>query len=181
MSPYRQAPTASRICPRCSLGLSRRTIGDARIDECASCKGVFVETELIDRIVDALDLGGEIMSTFPRAATAPIATSPAGPTYIKCPNCDVLMNRRLFATGAKVIVDVCFQHGTWFDAAELRAVAEFAAGGGLERAAERDAAERAKQRAQARRNASEPILAIPEQEEAQVGLLTEILSFFLRR
>src|SRR5690606_39479191 len=51
--------------------------------------------------------------------------------YRGCPACGVLMNRRNFGRRSGVIVDVCKEHGVWFDADELTAVLEFVARGGL--------------------------------------------------
>jgi hypothetical protein len=45
------------------------------------------------------------------------------------------MNRRQFAAGAGIIVDVCKQHGTFFDVGELPRIIEFVMNGGLEKAA----------------------------------------------
>jgi Zn-finger nucleic acid-binding protein len=141
---------------------------------------VFVEHKLIERIIDALDLGGEIMTTFPRGAAGPGNERHGGPTYVKCPHCAVVMNRRLFATGAKVVIDVCGEHGFWFDAAELRAVAEFAAGGGMERAARRDAAERAQHRAQRATRPSTIPAVTTEDSRDEPSLLDDILQFLSR-
>ena len=58
--------------------------------------------------------------------------------YIHCPVCDVLMNRRVFARMSGVVVDVCRQHGVWFDAGELAAVVQFITRGGLAQARQRD-------------------------------------------
>jgi Zn-finger nucleic acid-binding protein len=172
MSPYREAPSPTRTCPRCTTGLRRRALADAYIEECLQCAGFFVSTELIPRVVDALDLGGEVISTFPPGAPE----LPTGsPTYLKCPRCSDIMNRKLFASGAKVVVDVCSQHGIWFDDAELRAVAMFAAGGGMERAASRDAAERAHRAAQAKRPRETSNLAPMSTAELERATLLEIL------
>ncbi len=133
MNPYREAAAPEVVCPRCALGLTPRPVADVRIDECSRCGGVFVPAALMPRFVDG---------TFPRGT--PVAHV-GGPMYVKCPRCRMVMNRRQFAPGAKVVVDVCRAHGVWFDDAELRAVAEFAASGGLERAAkeqQREAAPR---------------------------------------
>lgn len=182
MDPYRDAPAFARHCPRCADGLLRRTLADAQLEECRSCKGVFVEHDLVERIVDALDLGGEVISTFPRGDAGPASEPQGGPTYLKCPRCAVVMNRKLFATGAKVVVDICAQHGVWFDAAELRAVAEFAAGGGMERAASRDAAERARREAQRGKHA--PV--VPDLAEHRGGgedepsILDDVVRFISR-
>jgi Zn-finger nucleic acid-binding protein len=47
------------------------------------------------------------------------------------------MNRQVFARISGVIVDVCKDHGVWFDTGELEAVIEFIEAGGLEAARER--------------------------------------------
>jgi Zn-finger nucleic acid-binding protein len=51
---------------------------------------------------------------------------------VPCPVCDKLMNRVNFAHCSHVVVDVCSQHGTWFDRDELRRIVEFIRAGGLE-------------------------------------------------
>lgn len=182
MGPYRDAPVLTRTCPRCAAGLTRRTLADAHIEECRNCKGVFVEHELVERIVDALDLGGEVISTFPRGAVGPAAEPQGGPTYVKCPRCAVVMNRRQFATGAKVVIDICAEHGMWFDAAELRAVADFAAGGGMERAASRDAAERARREAEKAKQRPPTVPGLARHVETDDGpsFLADVLGFFAR-
>jgi hypothetical protein len=58
--------------------------------------------------------------------------------YVKCPSCANVMNRRLFAAGAGVIVDVCRTHGTFFDAGELPQIIEFVMKGGLEAAQKKE-------------------------------------------
>ena len=184
MSPYREAPPPARVCPRCASRLSRRALADTHIEECSTCRGVFVEIGLIPRIVDALDLGGEVITTFPRGSVQ-LAVEANGPTYLKCPRCSVIMNRRLFATGAQVIIDRCAEHGIWFDAAELRAVADFAAGGGMERAAQRDAAERQKRTAEAERarrqqRPADSAVHVATKYESDNSLLEDILHFFRR-
>jgi Zn-finger nucleic acid-binding protein len=118
-------------------------VADARVEECTRCGGVFVPATVMPRLTDALDLASEVIATFPEGETV---AHPGGPLYVKCPRCRSLMNRKLFADGAKVIVDICPGHGVWFDDAELRAVADFVAGGGMERAKRAEAEERARTR-----------------------------------
>jgi hypothetical protein len=43
-----------------------------------------------------------------------------------------------FASGAKVVLDICREHGTFFDRDELHRVVTFIQGGGLERARARE-------------------------------------------
>ena len=65
--------------------------------------------------------------------------------YVKCPSCATMMNRKLFAAGAGVIVDVCRAHGTFFDAGELPQIIDFVMKGGLE-AAQKKEIERERQK-----------------------------------
>jgi hypothetical protein len=41
------------------------------------------------------------------------------------------MNRKNFGAHSGIIVDVCREHGTWFDGDELAAALEFVRAGGL--------------------------------------------------
>jgi Zn-finger nucleic acid-binding protein len=50
---------------------------------------------------------------------------------VMCPTCGTSMNRKLFASGSGVVVDVCRSHGTFFDAGELPAIIDFVMAGGL--------------------------------------------------
>jgi len=56
------------------------------------------------------------------------------------------MNRVNFAHCSHVVVDVCNQHGTWFDKDELRRIVEFIRSGGLEQARSRQIADLEQQR-----------------------------------
>lgn len=63
---------------------------------------------------------------------------PAGKMYIKCPVCKVVMNRKLFAAGSGVVVDICKDHGAYFDTGELPKIIEYVMAGGLEKAARKE-------------------------------------------
>ena len=57
--------------------------------------------------------------------------------YVPCPDCKQLMNRSNFARSSGVIIDLCKQHGVWFDAEELPKILAFIDKGGLARAREK--------------------------------------------
>jgi len=128
-------------CPRCDQPLHGRLVGDVLIDECRGCAGVFLDKTAIDRVVtDRRQARAEALV----GALATGTVDPAraqGRMYVKCPTCKNVMNRKQFASGARVIVDVCREHGTFFDAGELPRIIEFVMRGGLE-AAERAEIER---------------------------------------
>jgi Zn-finger nucleic acid-binding protein len=122
-------------CPRCDKLLSARLIGDVVVDECAGCFGLFLDEVAVKRIITdrAQGRAEALLGGLPRHEIK--AVVPAnGRMYVKCPQCRAVMNRRQFAHGAGVIIDVCRSHGTFFDAGELPAVIDFVMNGGLEKA-----------------------------------------------
>jgi Zn-finger nucleic acid-binding protein len=131
---------AQRACPRCDAALVGQLVGDVLVDMCEACNGVFIDTAALERILTERRQARAvaILGRVPRATFEPIDPA-AGRVYVKCPVCATTMNRRGFARGAGVVVDVCTPHGTWFDAGELPKVIEFAMQGGLENAAKAEA------------------------------------------
>jgi len=118
--------TTGRPCPRCPGELAQVTFGAIDAAECPRCGGVFVDAASLRRIT----------ADRAQARAVPLASArPARPVeevrYLACPNCAKLMNRVNFGRRSGVIVDVCGQHGTWFDAGELALALSFVAEGGL--------------------------------------------------
>jgi len=131
-----QQQAAARSCPRCELPLTARELGDLVVDECTKCSGLFVDHVAVKRVLDDRDRAESFLAALPRHAHSLLHR---GRMYIPCPCCGNLMNRKLFATGSGVVVDVCRTDGMFFDAGELPAIIDFVMAGGLERAAKRDA------------------------------------------
>jgi Zn-finger nucleic acid-binding protein len=132
-------PASERACPRCAAAMHARRVGDIVIDECAACLGVFLDHIAIKRVVvdRAQARADALLGALPRARTSALP-APGQKMYLPCPVCRVMMNRRLFATGAGVIIDVCRSHGTFFDPGELPLIIEFVMNGGLEHAHRKD-------------------------------------------
>ena len=126
-------------CPRCEKPLRARMVGDIVIDECGQCLGLFLDHVAIKRVVtDRAQARAEaLLGSLPRAEL-PQVPKPGQRMYVKCPSCANVMNRKLFAAGAGVIVDVCRTHGTFFDAGELPRIVEFVMQGGLEAAQKKE-------------------------------------------
>jgi Zn-finger nucleic acid-binding protein len=132
-------PDEARPCPRCAAVLHARRVGDIVIDECGACLGVFLDHVAIKRVVldRAQSRAEALLGALPRNEVN--ALPAAGERmYLPCPVCHTVMNRRLFATGTGVIIDVCRTHGTFFDAGELPLIIDFVMNGGLERAQIKD-------------------------------------------
>ncbi len=137
------ATHADMPCPRCSTLLRGRMINDLLIDECPGCRGLFIDHVAIKRVVmDHEHVRADaLLGALPKQEVRELGSSEK--MYLKCPTCHVVMNRKQFATGAGVIIDVCRSHGTFFDVGELPRCIEFVMSGGLARATAADL-ERAK-------------------------------------
>jgi Zn-finger nucleic acid-binding protein len=134
-----------RLCPRCPNPLHARRVGDIVIDECATCHGIFLDHVAIQRVVaDRQQARADsILGTLP-TTDSPQTVPGGGRMYVKCPVCTTVMNRKLFAGGSGVIIDVCRAHGAFFDVGELPRIITFVMNGGLEQAQKKEL-ERAKQ------------------------------------
>ena len=154
MDPYRSPPPAwsgarrgGWFCPRCAAGLGGEELAGVRLDRCIRCEGVFVTVERMSELIERRELIDELRALLPRHGGR---SSAPGPMYVKCPVCAVLMSRKQYATGAKVVIDVCRQHGVWFDGGELPRVLDFVVDGGLDRARARDQRRRDDEQREAR-------------------------------
>ncbi len=169
-------------CPRCASDLVGRLIDEVLIDECTACHGVWVDMVALERVLEERRQA-RAERILGALAPAETAAQPGGPMYIRCPQCEVVMNRRMFARGSGIIVNVCRNHGTWFDGGELPSVIAFVMKGGLETAARKDAEtlreEARRERERARRTAaSGPALPISPRD--RVGTLGSILGLVAR-
>jgi len=106
--------------------------------ECPQCGGMFVETAMFTMICTDQQTQADVL-----AMNIPPAP-PAGDhvKYLKCPQCQHMMNRCNFAHHSGVILDVCKSHGFWMQHDGLRRIVEFIRGGGLERAQRAEAEEK---------------------------------------
>lgn len=130
-------PTTHR-CPACDGDvLHTIDVGENRIEECPRCTAVFVDHDTLARITHrreaeaGLRMDGE-------HARKPLNPRANEVVYRPCPDCLKVMNRQNFGRVSGVIVDVCKDHGVFFDPEELTAVLEFVASGGLEKKRSRD-------------------------------------------
>lgn len=52
------APPPARLCPRCdSIALTAITIDDIEVDECGGCKGIWLDSNEINRLIDLQEAG----------------------------------------------------------------------------------------------------------------------------
>jgi Zn-finger nucleic acid-binding protein len=121
------------VCPRCQVEMEAVLIGKTHLEECPQCEGIWADADSLQQICADREQ---------QAAVLGMATTTPAPDadnieehihYIPCPICKNLMNRVNFARCSQVIVNVCSQHGTWFDKDQLRRIIEFIRAGGIEK------------------------------------------------
>ena len=118
-------------CPRGCGDLRSMTLGGVDYDECTVCSGMWLETRAFERLT--ADRERQMPYVLPGAiARLPKLESTPKVQYVKCPECSKVMNRTNFAKASGVIIDMCRDHGVWFDADELRRIIEFIQRGGIE-------------------------------------------------
>jgi Zn-finger nucleic acid-binding protein len=122
-------------CPRCrDVDLVGLQVGDVRVGECLRCTGLFLDHRTLERVTRRADARAGLR-------LRPLALGPTTPetsAYLPCPRCGTHMNRRNFGERSGIVVDVCGEHGVWFDRDELARAVEFVDAGGLDRLRERD-------------------------------------------
>lgn len=126
ISPQAIAGEASdRCCPACGEDrtLHSRPIDGERVSilECHQCAGIWIGHEVF-RHLEETSLSKEIAWN-PSRPDTPLSgldlPAKGTPLYRRCTECDQLMNRTNYGRRSGVIVDICRDHGIWFDHGEL--------------------------------------------------------------
>lgn len=123
-------------CPRCKIKLQPLKIDAVVIRECERCGGFWSGVEEFETLCASKEKQASVtgfIGSYVHGDKAPPAVS-----YVPCPDCKQLMNRSNFAKASGVIIDLCKQHGVWFDAGELPKIIEFIDKGGIDRAREKE-------------------------------------------
>jgi Zn-finger nucleic acid-binding protein len=123
-------------CPRCKIVLEFVKIGSNNIRECNKCGGFWTSPDTFENICATQEERSAVLNFI--GSDAHPDSHPAVINYVPCPDCSQLMNRSNFARSSGVIIDMCRQHGVWFDADELSKIIDFINKGGLSRAREKE-------------------------------------------
>ena len=146
------------LCPRCRVEMNAVVIGGANLRECPRCAGIWADADSLEKICEDQEKQTAVLGTAAPLATPDTVDLERNIRYIPCPVCGKLMNRVNFAHCSHVIVDVCSQHGTWFDRDELRRIVEFIRSGGLMKARAQEIADLERERRAAEGHAVSPDL-----------------------
>jgi Zn-finger nucleic acid-binding protein len=124
-------------CPRCRVPLEVNKIGETLLRSCTKCSGLWLEVVVFETICADRESQSAVLLFLDKRTlrgSEPLTKI----NYVPCPDCGELMNRNNFARASGVIVDICKQHGVWFDADELPAIIGFIQKGGMELARQRE-------------------------------------------
>jgi len=152
-------------CPRCDARLHVRKYAQLDVDECDQCGGMFISPAMLDTIVASRDAPTGLHLALPKRSYA----QETAVHYVRCPQCTKTMNRRMFGRISGVVVDVCRDHGVWFDSGELNEVIAWIGRGGLELARQREKDELAEQARSLRSQQVAASTAVMH-EEVRMGL-----------
>lgn len=124
-------------CPRCRIPLEANTIGETNLRTCTKCNGVWLGINVFETICADRESQAAVLLFLDKSTlrgNEPLTKI----NYVPCPDCGELMNRNNFARASGVIVDICKQHGVWFDADELPSIIAFIQKGGMDLARQRE-------------------------------------------
>ena len=106
-------------CPKCSLPMTTRKIGDVEVDECTTCKGIWFDRDELRQAKDETDpdLSWMDFDIWKHKDQFHIAARPT-----KCPRCAIPMAAVNYGeTGVEI--GVCSKcQGTWLDGGEFEKI-----------------------------------------------------------
>ncbi|MGZ8137391.1 MAG: TFIIB-type zinc ribbon-containing protein [Methylococcaceae bacterium] len=131
---YQVVEQSDRRCPHCEKSLETvdLNLGDAfLIERCKDCFGLFfdpgqVEVLLESAVANVFDINLQHLDNINKdrfQGNKPVK-------YVKCPVCQVLMNRNAYGYRSGVIIDRCKNHGVWLDSGEITHLLEWKKAGG---------------------------------------------------
>lgn len=134
------------VCPVCREPhqLTSRLLGEVTVLECGRCVGLWLGNETFRQLTERASkeaLAVEQHFSAGDRGSTPQAAQQQGFRYRNCVVCGQMMHRRNYGRKSGVIIDVCRDHGVWFDADELPGILAWIRSGGLAEANQRRAAD----------------------------------------
>lgn len=119
---YRTAATGQYSCPRCLRPLNTYQAGAFEVDACLSCGGLFIDNAASRELVRAFDRDLIRVATTIGIGKGETVGPGVYQKDLACPRCGSPLSP-VNLPSASAEVDICAEHGTWFDANELPKVA----------------------------------------------------------
>jgi Zn-finger nucleic acid-binding protein len=113
-----QAAASTLSCPRCDSPLFEGRASDVVLLGCGECAGIWLDNESAQLALKSMD---RRITELSQRASSHAHAAPAKDARIHCPACKKSMPR---VSRSGVDLDVCIEHGTWFDRGELVQIIE---------------------------------------------------------
>lgn len=132
-------------CPGCAGAMHPVKLGSTPLHECDQCGSAWLTPDTFASLCGDREARGTVLTALGAANAAARQPGLSKIRYVHCAVCDKLMNPVNFGKMSGIIVDVCKNHGVWFERDELRGVLQFVANGGLDRMRASEAERKASQ------------------------------------
>lgn len=119
---YRVSAGGQYSCPRCLRSLTTYQAGAFVVDACHACGGLFIDNAATQELVRSFDRDLVGIATTLGIGKGEAIGEGVMKRDLPCPKCSGIM-RPIHLPSAHAEIDVCAEHGTWFDANELPKVA----------------------------------------------------------
>ena len=106
-------------CPRCELELFEGRTSNVVMNGCGACGGLWLDNDGSRRVVNKVD--DEVVDLASRAEANASHEVDTVAGALPCPVCQSVLKRVRIAK-ADLDLDICAEHGTWFDRGELQKV-----------------------------------------------------------
>jgi Zn-finger nucleic acid-binding protein len=119
---------SSLNCPVCESGLSTTQYEGISVDWCPGCRGVWLDTDELARVVESREakISPSILQETLALARTGVPQEDSD-RRLACPRCAQAMSAINYNYSSGIIVDRCPEaHGTWLDGGELGHVQAYA-------------------------------------------------------
>ncbi|WDE97064.1 hypothetical protein PQO03_03725 [Lentisphaera profundi] len=130
-----QTQMSQRKCSLCKSIMETIDVGatskSLQIEKCNACHSLFFDNGEVELMLemygkDPLSINRQRLQNLCELAVE----SGDRKAYIPCPVCQQLMNKQLFGAKSAVVVDICHDHGLFFEPGEIRHLIEWKRAGG---------------------------------------------------
>ncbi len=111
-------------CVRCPIDLTPEIYEGTQIDRCARCKGVWLDSGELTKIVDTIGVAiPEAVLRDTLAVAFKGVPQDEQRSLERCPKCDAAMEAINYDYASGIVLDRCPSgHGTWLDGGELEKI-----------------------------------------------------------
>ena len=114
-------------CPCCNIAMRLVKVGATNLQQCAHCKGVWLDKQIFQDLATNRQRQSEILSGQPSLS---IDTNISNSRQLACPTCQSnMLVTKLQVNYGQVMLDICAIDGVWFDQGELRQSIQLMANG----------------------------------------------------